>query len=300
MTNSDQEMNSENILINDVRAYWTGKCVPQQWYSKKEPLTLPWFNEIANKRYSVYYKYLKEDAEFGWHQNEKVLEIGVGVGTDLVEYVKNGAKGYGIDLGIDQVMLSKLNFKLRGFSYEKILEANAEDIPFEDEYFDLVYSFGVIHHTPNTEKAIQEIYRVLKPDGKAIIMLYAKGWKHYLKRCFIHGLLKGRWMVHGFNWQKVYDEVSEVYGNSPKTGIYNKRSVKKLFNQFKTVSINKKRLGEFFEYKPYGTFMFPSFIEKIFCFLNLESMIGENWLIKAQKKLHVKDGKLMDVLFKHY
>ena len=107
------------------------------------------------------------------------------MGTDSVEYAKNGAKVTAIDIGEDQINLTKLNFKLRNLQYDEITTGNVENLKFKDETFDLVYCFGVIHHTVEISKAIDEIFRVLKNDGEAIIMIYARGWKHYLKRCLI-------------------------------------------------------------------------------------------------------------------
>ena len=286
--------------IDKIKQYWQGKNIPQQWYSKKKPLTLPWFNELSQKRYERYYKYLKDDLEFQYHSGEKVLEVGCGLGTDLVEYAKNDAKVTGVDLHEDQINLTKLNFKLRNLPYSEIKTANAENLPFKEKEFDFIVSFGVLHHTPNTQKAIDEVHRVLKDDGTAIIMLYARGWKHYIKRCFIHGLLWGKIFRYGFSWQKVYNEVSEVHGKSPKTGVYTKSQVKKMFKEFKNIEINKKRLGECFEYKPYNTYMFPKFVYNIFSMFNLASLIGENWLIRVQKKEFPKESSLLKVIFKHY
>ena len=131
-------------------------------------------------------------------------------------------------------------------------------------------------------------------------MLYARGWKHYIKRCLIHGLIFGKYFRYGFNWQKVYNEVSEVHGASPKTGVYTKNQVKKLFNQFNNIEIYKKREGEFFEYKPYNTYAFPKLILNIIKLFNLESLIGENFLIRVQKKPFPKESSLFKVIFKHY
>ncbi|MCX5700303.1 MAG: methyltransferase domain-containing protein [Candidatus Omnitrophica bacterium] len=293
-------MNKEKTQLEEVKDYWKGKNVPQQWYSEREPYTLQWFNEISYKRYKLYYTYLVEGAEFAYHGNEKVLEVGCGIGTDLIEYAKYGANVSGVDLGPDQVMLTKINFKLRGLPYETIQEGNAESLPFDDESFDLVYSFGVLHHTPDTKKAVNEIYRVLKKDGKAIVMVYARGWKHYIKRCLFQGLFRGRWLANSFDWKKVYNEISEVHGNSPKTDIYSNKQVRELFNNFKYLEVKKKRLGEFFEYPPYNTYVFPSIVRKVCYFLGLELLIGENWLVKAQKFTVKKETKLWEVLFKHY
>ena len=205
--------------ISSVKEYWKGKNIPQQWYSKKEPFTLQWYNEISFKRYERYYHYLKSKMEFEYHSGEEVLEIGCGLGTDLVQYAKNGSVVTGLDLNKDQINYTKLNFELRGLKYKELTIGSAEELPFDDNTFDLVVSFGVLHHTPNTEKAIEEVRRVLKEDGSAIIMLYARGWKHYIKRCLIHGILYLKFFRFGFSWKKVYNEISEVHGNSPKTGV---------------------------------------------------------------------------------
>lgn len=288
------------VELGDVRSYWSKNNIPQIWYSIKTPLTLQFFNELRRKRYRLYYEYLHDDAEFEWHRGEKVLEIGCGAGTDIAEFALNGAHVSAIDLGADQVEMTKLNFKLRKLPIDFLETGNAEQLQFEDKSFDVVYSFGVLHHTPNTEKAISEVHRVLRDDGTGIIMLYARGWKHYIKRCFITGLLKGRWIANKLNWQKVYNEASEVNGNAPKTGVYTKRQVKKMFSEFETVSIEKRRMGEFFDYKPYDTVKFPSFIKMIADFFNMQAWFGENWIIKVQKKGSLKKGKVSQVIFKHY
>jgi len=290
----------DRIALDEVRRYWGKKNIPQQWYSKKQPFTLAWFNELAYKRFNIYYEHLRETAEFEWHGGEEVLEIGCGIGTDAIEFARHGARVTAVDLGADQVMLTKLNFELHGLTYADIREANAEHLPFPDETFDFVYSFGVIHHTPDTQRAVAEIFRVLKQDGTAVVMVYARGWKHYLKRCFVHGLLLGKWIRHEFNWQRVYNEVSEVHGSSPKTNIYTKRGVRELFSSFATVDARKKRLGEFFEYKPYNTAMFPLFVRNSLRLLNLESWVGENWMVRAQKCRFPKEARLWEVWFKHY
>ena len=289
-----------SVSLKAVNHYWQGKNIPQQWYSNKDPLTLPFFNELSFKRFELYYRYLKDSAEFTYHRGEKVLEVGCGAGTDLIEYAKNGAIVYGVDLGQDQIEMTKTNFELHQLQYEYLNVGNAESLIFASGTFDLVYSFGVLHHTPNTQKAIDEVYRVLANDGTAIVMLYARGWKHYIKRCLIQGIFKGRLFVHRFNWQKVYDEASEVHGFSPKTGVYTKKQVRALFSQFADVSIEKKRMGEFFEYAPYATVKLPKFILSIMNFFAAESWFGENWLIRAQKRKNVHKGSVKDVLFKHY
>lgn len=286
-------------LIDEIRSYWHGKNIPQRWYSNKTPLSLQWFNEISYKRYALYYNYLAQDAEFGAHAGEKVLEIGTGLGTDLVEYAKGGAEVYGVDLGEEQINLTKLNLELHGLRYNDLSVQDAMALQHPDSFFDLVFSFGVMHHAPDTAKCIQEAHRVLKDDGQAIIMLYARGWKHYIKRCLIHGLIKGKYFKYG-TWQAVYNDISEVNGGSPRTAIYTRSQVRSLFKQFPHVEIHKKRMGEFFEYKPYGTCIFPRFVGRLCDLMSLESLLGENYLIKAYKAPQPPKTSLKDVLFKHY
>ncbi|MBI2108816.1 MAG: class I SAM-dependent methyltransferase [Parcubacteria group bacterium] len=293
-------MDKKAITIDEVKQYWGKKNIPQQWYSKRTPFTLPWFNELAYKRYKIYYEYIKNEMEFEYHRGEDVLEIGCGIGTDSVEYAKYGANVTATDLGPDQVMLTKLNFNLRNLPYKEVREANVEALPFKDGTFDLVVCLGVIHHTPDTQKAVNEMFRVLKPDGKAIVTVYARGWKHYIKRCFIHGILRGKWFRYGLDWQKVYNEVTEVHGGTPKTAIFTKREVQKLFHQFPTLEITKHRMGEFFDYRPYNTVKLPRWVNNLFALFDLGAMFGDQRLIKAQKAYFPKEASLFDVWFKHY
>jgi ubiquinone/menaquinone biosynthesis C-methylase UbiE len=286
--------------IESVQEYWQGKNIPQQWYSSKDKLSVQWFNELSRKRFEEYYAYLSIDAEFAHHSGEKVLEVGTGIGTDLVEYAKNGAIASGIDLGSDQVELTKLNFNIRNIDYDTIVQASAEELPFENGSFDLVYSFGVLHHTPDTHKAVSEVHRVLKDDGQAIVMLYARGWKHYLKRCFVHGIILGKIFKYKFNWQKLYNDVSEVHGGSPKTDIYTKSQVKELFKDYSYLEIRKRRVGEFFEYRPYNSKKLPTFFLNLINLLGLESILGENWLIKAYKSPKPETKSVFGVIFKNY
>ncbi len=297
---SYENLKAKSVSLDKVRDYWKGKNIPQLWYSDIEPGTVSYYNNVRKQRFEFYYPYLKDSAEFKYHKDEKVLEVGVGMGTDIIEYARYGAKVYGIDLGADQIEITKDMFNKLGLTYEDLQVASAEKLPYEENYFDFVYSFGVIHHTPNINAAVSEIYRVLKPGGRAVIMIYARGWKHYIKRCFIHGILKMKIFKYGFDWQKVYNEVSEVNGGSPLTQVLTRKQTRKLFKEFNIESIQKKRLGEFFEYKPYNTIKAPSFVLNLFSLFGLESLLGENFLIKVQKSNQKAKGKIIDVLWKHY
>jgi ubiquinone/menaquinone biosynthesis C-methylase UbiE len=273
-------MKMQEVNKDIIKEYWEDRA-PQTWYSRYEPMTIQWFNELEYKRYNVYYEYLPKVAEFDDHPKENILEIGVGVGTDLVKYAKGGAIVSGIDLTENSVRITKKNFELRGLVYESIKTADAEHLPFEDNSFDLVYSFGVLHHTPRTDIAVKEIHRILKPQAKAIIMLYARGWKHYFKRILINGILRGQLIKDSY--QNVINRNTEVHGNSPLTYVYKKKEVEELFKIFGEVHIERRRMGEYFDYAPYNTKKFPGFMNNMVYFFQLERLLGENYIIKARK-----------------
>ena len=112
-------------------------------------------------------------------KDKRVLEIGLGQGADSMQIIKRGATYYGIDLTDESVKRLKERFKLFEQPYQEVVKANAQNIPYEDNFFDIVYSHGVIHHSPEIERIVSEIHRVLKPGGQAVIMLYHKNSFNY-------------------------------------------------------------------------------------------------------------------------
>jgi len=110
---------------------------------------------------------------------KRVLEIGLGQGADSMQIIKRGAIYYGIDLTEESIKRLKERFRLFEQPYKEVVKANAQHIPYEDNFFDIVYSHGVIHHSPEIEKIVSEIYRVLKPGGKVVVMLYHRNSFNY-------------------------------------------------------------------------------------------------------------------------
>lgn len=101
----------------------------------------------------------------------KLLEVGCSMGNDTIQFARRGMHVTGVDITEKAIELIQGRFALYGEKGD-FRVADAEALPFEDNTFDAVYSFGVLHHTPDTAGAIEEIRRVLKPGGKAFIMLY--------------------------------------------------------------------------------------------------------------------------------
>lgn len=109
-----------------------------------------------------------------------VLEIGLGQGADSEQIIQRGARWTGVDLTAESVARVKKRLDLRSLPYAAVRTGSVLDLPFPDDSFDIVYSHGVLHHVPEITRAQAEIARVLRPDGEAVIMLYAKHSLNYL------------------------------------------------------------------------------------------------------------------------
>lgn len=136
--------------------------------------------------------YLKPFARFEEAANKDVLEIGVGMGADHVELAKAGPRSLtGIDLTERGVQWTKDRLALYGLMSD-VRVGDAERLPFADASFDLVYSYGVLHHSPDTQRAFREVARVLRPGGIARVMVYHRPSLVLLMLWARYGLLAGR------------------------------------------------------------------------------------------------------------
>jgi len=203
------------------------------------------FSETEQHRFRIHTDwdrpFLKEAIRFTEHTGKSVLEVGVGIGVDALEWHKAGNHVTGIDYNVPSVEITKARFRDAG-AKGTFLNGDAEDLPFPDGSFDVVYSYGVLHHTPGTEKAISELHRCVKPGGKAIVMLYYK-WSamvfgEILWGCGIRrgGLWKTRSIAELLSRYTEWD--SQAEGNiNPLTKVYSKREIRKMFRHFREVEI---------------------------------------------------------------
>jgi ubiquinone/menaquinone biosynthesis C-methylase UbiE len=122
------------------------------------------FDLIDTDRYQRYAPWLPEIARFERFAGQDLLEIGCGLGTDLACFARAGARVTGIDLVPRHLALTRQRFQLLGLDARLEL-ADAERLPYPDASFDAIYSFGVLHHTPEIGSAIAEMWRVLRPGG---------------------------------------------------------------------------------------------------------------------------------------
>ena len=121
-----------------------------------------------DQRYSLY-PWLYEVAEFRHHEGERVLEVGCGTGSDLLQFAKHGALAFGIDVTPQHVKLARQRLNGAG----QVTFGDATSIPFAANTFDYVYSHGVLHHIDQPQRVVQEILRVLRPGGRFNIHVYS-------------------------------------------------------------------------------------------------------------------------------
>src|SRR5581483_11122078 len=200
-----------------VRAYW--EASPCAASTSAAPFGSPeFFAEVERERYRLE-PYVHEFAEFERWSGKRVLEVGVGLGTDFVQFVRAGADATGVDLTETAVDAVRRRLTQEGLRAE-LLVADAEALPFADASFDLVYSYGVLHHTPDTARAIAEVRRVLRSSGEARIMLYARpSW-----------LAIGAWLRWGLGRARPWRSVSDVLAEhleSPGTKAYRRAELER-------------------------------------------------------------------------
>lgn len=172
--------------------------------------------------------YIREFARFEEAAGRDALEIGVGMGSDHVELAKARPRSlHGVDLTPRAIEHTRHRLELCGLD-STLQVADAEKLPFDADRFDLVYSWGVLHHSPDTARAIDEVRRVLRPGGLARIMIYQKYaitgyllWARY-------GLLAGR------PWRSL-DDIYWHHLESPGTKAYTVSAARSMLSKFSDV-----------------------------------------------------------------
>src|SRR3954454_16648241 len=231
-----------DVYKDEVQRQWDRDPCGAQYVKKAEPDTLEWFLEVERYRYDVYAPWMREVMEFNRHPGEHILEIGAGIGTDHAQFAKAGGIMHDLDLAAGHLELAKRNFELRGLK-GTFKHGDGENIPFEDDTFDLVYSNGVIHHTPNPSNVVGEIYRVLKPGGRCIIMVYAENSLHYWRNLFgLIGYKQGD--IENASMGEIMARSVELseHGQKPLVKVYTGRRLRQMFSAFEDIKIYKRQL----------------------------------------------------------
>ena len=168
------------VDIEAVKNFWDARPCNIR-HSSKEVGTMAYFNEVEEKKHFVE-PHIIPFADFPSWKGKRVLEVGCGLGTAAVNFVRHGAEYTGIDLSTESLALAKKRFEVYGYS-GTFIETNAEELTkaLPNKKFDLIYSFGVIHHTPRPNYVIEQCSRLLDQKGTFKLMMYAKNsWKNQM------------------------------------------------------------------------------------------------------------------------
>jgi ubiquinone/menaquinone biosynthesis C-methylase UbiE len=266
---------------NPLGGSWTSLRLEMKWRYEREP----WITGLIKN---------------GDFRNKNALEVGCGPGLDtaLMAGKVGGGHVAAVDLSLESLRQAKRGLGELGLLNKVTLQhGDAEDLPFRDAQFDIVYSYGVLHHTPNTQRAIDEIYRVLKPGGKAIVMLYRK---HTPQQIMISGLRKASRVMGGkeamfttahdiFRINK--DSRNPEHGTSlselfkcPVLQTFSKREARAMFGKFEHISMEcyqtgLTRIPEYIK----GT---TRFRKRLFWLdKELQKLLGFYMVVSAQKKV---------------
>lgn len=209
-----------------IKDYWNNRPCNIN-HSKKEFLSKEYFDEVETKKYFVE-PHIPKFAEFDKWKGKKVLEIGCGIGTDSINFARAGADLTIIEFSDVSLDICKKRFEIFGLS-AKFYCGDAEqiDIIIPTQQFDLIYSFGVLHHTPNPENVYRKLSGYMGPSSELRIMVYSKvSWK-------LFWLMIEHDIKNLGNTDKLIQEYSEAQNGSPITYTYTFEEITGILNKYR-------------------------------------------------------------------
>jgi ubiquinone/menaquinone biosynthesis C-methylase UbiE len=217
----------EETLKQQVRDFWNAESCGERYAIGPDMAAA--LAEQASRRYQLE-PYLRPFARFHEGAGKDVLEIGVGMGADHLEWASASPRTLtGVDLTPRAVSFTSARLEAAG-RHSNLRVADAEQLPFDDASFDIVYSWGVLHHSPNTALAIREVHRVLRPGGTARIMIYHSP-------SVVGAML---WLRYGLMRLQPFTSGAEIYAKyleSPGTKAYSRAAASALFTTFSSVKM---------------------------------------------------------------
>ena len=219
---------------------WTNR--PCGSYNNSAGSDLAYFEALEHDRYENYAPWMRGYLNFRSYTGQKVLEVGVGQGTDLVQFAKGGADVFGIDITPRHLELAARNFEVRGLC-ANLRYAAAAAIPFESDSFDLVYSFGVLHSTDNTVRSVTECHRVLKPGGTLILAMYYKYSFFHAYTILVNGIFRGKLREIGYGGlMSMVESGADGISTAPLVKTYSRSQLRTILEDFREVRFAIKHL----------------------------------------------------------
>ena len=236
----------------------------KEWFEKIDEIFFDQHAEFANDEHEDAVPFSKL-VDFSFMKGKKVLEIGCGMGSHSGLISQYASELTSIDLTQTAVETTNKRFALFNIKNATAYQVDAEELPFEGGSFDFVWSWGVIHHSANTDVIVDQIHRVLKDDGKAFLMVYNKNSTRY----YLHGLYQGIFKLKFLKHRSLY-AVNMTFTDGYSARHYTQRSGKVLFKKFSKVETSVTDCGVPTVVIGWGrlTRLFPSILDPINRWIN--------------------------------
>src|SRR6185295_6902607 len=217
-----------------TREQWGQDPCGAEYDREHELGTREFFDSVERHRYTEYAPWMPRLMQFENFRGQRLLEIGCGMGTDLLQFARGGARCTGIDLTPRSVEITRHRFKLydaRG----AFTIGDGEHLPFASDTFDVVYSNGVLHHTPDTAGAIREVHRVLRKGGLAIVMLYHRNSLNYWVEIVLRRGIFAAEFLRGHSAEDIMSRVVEhsEHEARPLVKVYSRKEARELLSNFR-------------------------------------------------------------------
>ncbi len=208
-----------------------------------DEFSLEYFAAVERYRYESYAPWMRSFVNFDGYAGSKLLEVGVGQGTDLVQFARGGTEVHGIDITARHLDLAAQNFALLGLRCD-LRYATAAAMPYASACFDVVYSFGVLHHTDDIERCIAECHRVLRPGGELILGVYHKFSLFHAYTILVNGILRGGlWRLGYKGLMSRIESGADGIEMTPLVTTYSKRQLETLLHNFSDVQFAVQHLS---------------------------------------------------------